>query len=374
MNSHSGPELTGVTRRRVLQGALAATAFAGFSLTPFRRIHAQSKARRGLALCIGLNHVDPNAYDGWNGALGGCENDANGMAWVASSIAGFYDVKVLIEDEGNIRNVRSHIAWAANDLRPGDLFMITFAGHGNSCTDDGTDENDGRDETWCMWDGEWLDDDRFSMWTRFARGVRVLVVPDSCHSATSSRVLRAADALSSQPGKTRDTGTTRSRSPQLANSREAVRTRLMDFGNTLKKLESEPPPAPKPGAKYGTHFNLPGGEASPVRAMPFQLSSHLDRVARPPRADGEDRSAQLMRATVLSLAACQDAQTAADIGTNGAYTRALLDTWGNGFRGNYRQFFDAITHNMSEYEQVPYMEEFGRDEGSFETENAFQVA
>ena len=39
---------------------------------------------RGYSLHIGLNHVDPDAYDGWDGRLFGCINDANAMKEICS--------------------------------------------------------------------------------------------------------------------------------------------------------------------------------------------------------------------------------------------------------------------------------------------------
>jgi hypothetical protein len=44
------------------------------------------------------------------------------------------------------------------------------------------------DETWCLFDGELLDDELHELWARFTRGVRVLVLSDSCHSGTVTRM------------------------------------------------------------------------------------------------------------------------------------------------------------------------------------------
>jgi hypothetical protein len=40
----------------------------------------------GMSLHIGLNSVDPNHYEGWDGTLVACENDANDMQKIASSL------------------------------------------------------------------------------------------------------------------------------------------------------------------------------------------------------------------------------------------------------------------------------------------------
>ena len=50
-----------------------------------------------ISLHIGLNRVDPNAYNGWDGALSGCINDAQSMQRIANSL-GY--VSTIILDRG----------------------------------------------------------------------------------------------------------------------------------------------------------------------------------------------------------------------------------------------------------------------------------
>lgn len=38
---------------------------------------------QGISVCIGLNSVDPNHYQGWRGSLVACEADADDMAAIA---------------------------------------------------------------------------------------------------------------------------------------------------------------------------------------------------------------------------------------------------------------------------------------------------
>ena len=45
---------------------------------------APGKAR-AMSLHIGLNAVDPKAYEGWSGPLAACEFDANDMAAIAKA-------------------------------------------------------------------------------------------------------------------------------------------------------------------------------------------------------------------------------------------------------------------------------------------------
>ena len=79
---------------------------------------------------------------------------------------------------------------AAKALKAGDLFFLTFSGHGGQVPDvDGQeDEIDGRDETWCLYDGQLLDDELYLELSHFAAGVRILMLSDSCHSGTVAKV------------------------------------------------------------------------------------------------------------------------------------------------------------------------------------------
>ena len=54
------------------------------------------------------------------------------------------------------------------------------------------EEVDRQDETWCLWDGQLIDDELYLELSRFAAGVRVLVLSDSCHSGTVTRAAPAS--------------------------------------------------------------------------------------------------------------------------------------------------------------------------------------
>ena len=58
------------------------------------------------------------------------------------------------------------------------------------------DEADRKDETWCLYDGQLIDDELYFELSRFAAGVRILVLSDSCHSGTVTRDSAADRATS----------------------------------------------------------------------------------------------------------------------------------------------------------------------------------
>ena len=84
---------------------------------------------------------------------------------------------------------------AAKTLQGGDLFFLTYSGHGGQVPDVNGDEADKKDETWCLYDGQLIDDELYFELSKFAAGVRILVLSDSCHSGTVTReaIFAAAD-------------------------------------------------------------------------------------------------------------------------------------------------------------------------------------
>lgn len=58
--------------------------------------------------------------------------------------------------------VLSGISNAAQALKSGDIFLHSYSGHGGQIPDLNGDEPDGQDETWCMYDGQLIDDELYS--------------------------------------------------------------------------------------------------------------------------------------------------------------------------------------------------------------------
>lgn len=134
------------------------------------------------SLHIGLNRVDPFVYGGWNGQLYGCHNDANAMADIA--LKNGYQTSILLSEEATMKKVLDGIYTYALLANAGDTFLLTYSGHGGQLPDQGTDEKDGLDETWVLYDGMLLDDRLLQSLAAFRAGVRIVVLSDSCHSGT----------------------------------------------------------------------------------------------------------------------------------------------------------------------------------------------
>lgn len=149
---------------------------------------------KGISIHIGLEYIDAEHY-GSDGALRTCGKDCLDMKEIAEA-QNFESSTVLLNEEGTRDAVTQAIADASEKLVAGDMLFISYSGHGGSVPDESGDEDDGKDESWCLFDGFLLDDELYALWTRFAEGVRIMVVSDSCHSGTVTK---------SEPGVDPDT-------------------------------------------------------------------------------------------------------------------------------------------------------------------------
>lgn len=270
----------------------------------------------GLAITIGLNSVDPAHYSGWSGELIACEFDANDMAAIAKAQG--FTVSKLLTREATRQAVLSHISDAAQKLQSGDILLLSYSGHGGQLPDLNGDEPDGLDETWCLFDGELVDDELYQSFSQFAAGVRILVFSDSCHSGTVTR-----DAY-------------------YASMRRGL------------------------------------GETAGDRCLPrelvmtvYQANQHFYDPILKSRAIAE--RLETIKASVLLISGCQDNQTSADGNFNGLFTGVLKELWNAGkFKGSYRYFHRRIQRRMPPYQTPNYMM-VGTPNRAFEHQKPFTV-
>jgi hypothetical protein len=148
---------------------------------------------KGHALVIGLNSVDPNHYDGWDGALNVCEADANKIGSYLKKQK-FGSVAKLLTKEATRPNVISALDNLATKANAGDLVIVYYSGHGgNEIPDQNKDEDDPWsdrfDETWCLYDAQLIDDELYYQWKKFKKGVRIVVMSDSCFSGDIAKLM-----------------------------------------------------------------------------------------------------------------------------------------------------------------------------------------
>jgi metacaspase-1 len=267
------------------------------------------KKRTGVSLHLGLNAVSPAHYSGWSGPLAACEFDANDMAALAKAQG--MTPAVLLTRVATRAATLAAIRASAAQLKSGDFFFLSYSGHGGQVDDISGEEDDKLDETWCLFDGQLVDDELYLELGRFAKGVRILVLSDSCHSGT---VVRAA------PPPTASTGPQpRMMPPEIARRVYADHKRFYD------QLQRDVMKAAKASAK-----------TDPDAALAHvAVSGRLTQVATK------------IKAAVLLISGCQDNQTSMDGAKNGAFTEQLLKVWNKGaYRGNYVTFHAAIKAGM----------------------------
>jgi hypothetical protein len=269
-----------------------------------KRVGSPAKARkgRGRAVTIGLNSVDPKHYAGWAGELIACEADAADMADIARSQG--FTVRSLLTRRAKRAAVLREIRAAAKALESGDLFMLTYSGHGGQLPDQNGDEDDLQDETWCLYDGELLDDELMEQWVTFKPGVRILVFSDSCHSGTAVRANYRALAASGA------------------------------LATVMDKV-----PLPRTGDDVLGRFRA---MPPPVAVRTYRKNKEFyDHLGKRKVSDGG------VRASILLISGCQDNQLSGDGDFNGVFTGRLKIVWNEGaFNGSYRQFHKSVLKGM----------------------------
>lgn len=279
-----------------------------------------------LSINIGLNHVDADAYGGWDGQLAACVNDAECMRAIAADLG--YGTVLLRDEEATSERVITEIGQAARDLDADGILLMTYSGHGGQVPDADGDEDDGKDETWVLYDRQLIDDELYNLWNQFGQGQRIVVLSDSCHSGS---VTRAAEYQA------------------LA-------------GN----------------AKLAQHYRTRSGPPR-FRAMPSQAAA-ADYKRRKGLYDalqfasGARKRAYEVQASVLLISGCQDNQLSSDGDVNGLFTANLLEVWGNGdFEGGYHSFHQAILARMPST-QTPNYYAVGTPNAGLEGQKPFTVA
>jgi hypothetical protein len=274
-----------------------------------------------MSLHIGLNSVDPKHYGGWVGTLQACEADAEDMAAIAT--ANKFSVKKLLTKQATRKAVLAELARAAKSLKAGDTFWLTYSGHGGQLPDKNGDEIDDRqDETWCLFDGQVPDDELNDAYAQFAKGVRILVLSDSCHSGTVTKMAFYRGTPKHLPGTTD----------------EEPRYRMMPDPVALKTYRENK-----------TEYDK-------------ILSNVKTRDAR-----------AAVQASVLLISGCQDNQLSGDGAFNGVFTGNLLAVWANGdFEGSYSRFHRAIVRRMPP-DQTPNFFRVGAADKKFEAGPPFSI-
>ena len=290
------------------------------TMAPAKGIALPTTKAKGIALTIGLNLVDPKHYQGWDGQLTACEADAEDMADIAKKKG--FSVTTLLTKAATRAKVTDAITKATKALKKGDIFMISYSGHGGQLPDMNNDEPDGQDETWCLYDGELVDDELYALYGKFAAGVRILVFSDSCHSGTVAKTAFYR-------------GTMGNRTDALGGE---VKYRAMPADAALRTYR----------ANKAFYDKI--------------LSAKIPKAAQAPA-----------KASILLISGCQDNQLSQDGAFNGLFTGQMLKVWKHGlFKGDYLSFHKAIVKRMPP-DQTPNFFTAGTSDPAYEKQKPFTV-
>ncbi|HEX2076139.1 MAG TPA: caspase family protein [Longimicrobium sp.] len=277
---------------------------------------------RAVSIHIGVNQ--PRNPDGYP-LLKHSESTAGRMAELAGR-AGYHSTLVLRGEAATRRAVHQALAGASQALVRGDTLFVSFSGHGAQVRDRDGDEREGADEAWCLYDGHLLDDKLAGYWRLFERGVRIVVVVESCYSAGSCR------------------------------AGDLPRMRWMPSPAAVVAVPAASAAAAMPNLRNGRSRG-----PEPVRGVEATSSC----IAEPPR------DVYQIRASVLLLAASREDRTAAD----GLFTRCLLQVWDEGFTGSYCELYAEVRQRvMAERPtQEPQILMLGAPDPTFPLAPAFRV-
>jgi metacaspase-1 len=278
---------------------------------------------QGISIHVGLNEVDPNHYQGWNGKLVACEFDADDMEKLAAENS--FQTQKLLTKDATADALTSAIEEAGGKLQTGDMLLLTYSGHGGQVPDANSDEEDRMDETWVLYDRQVVDDELYALWASFEPGTRIVIFSDSCHSGTVAR--EAVDAVGV----------------------DRVARSVNGGGNGQPRVKGMPD-------EY-------------VRSVYEANKKLYDDIQKSlPSFDESDIGASL-----ILTSGCQDNQTSLDGDKNGLFTQTLLQVWNEGkFRGGYRTFRKRIAQKMPPW-QSPNFFVVGKPNAKFASQHPFTV-
>lgn len=280
--------------------------------------------KKGISIHIGLNHLDEEHYGTGVSSLETCEQDARDMQELALN-QNFKSTFLLLSENATRDAVKSAIKSASKELSSGDMLLLSYSGHGGFVPDTNGDESDDNlDETWCLYDGQLIDDELFYLWSKFKKGVRIVVLSDSCHSGTVAKA------------------------------------------NNFKTKEKEESMFQEKLLSY-----------SVAKSVYYGNKNFYEKIEK----KFLNKKPKEIKASIKLMAACQDPEVSYTMpfARNSIFTEKLLKVWNGGqFIGTYDDFFEIIKEEVSSLTflpttQTPNIDNVGRENKSFAKQKPFQI-
>ena len=146
---------------------------------------------KGYGLLVGLKSVDSKKYNGWDGINGcwGCELDVDNIEQILNT-NGYNEIEILKTKNATSENILKKLEYFSKKIKPEDIFVFYYSGHGGQMPDNDGDELDGHDETLVAYDREIRDDELVKIWEIFSEDTRIFMISDSCNSGTNYKLIK----------------------------------------------------------------------------------------------------------------------------------------------------------------------------------------
>lgn len=356
----------------------------------------------GISLHIGVNTLDKDHYGNKVAELASCVNDAEAMQTLAERLG--YRTSVISDKDATAANVTAAIRASADSLFSGDVFLLSFSGHGGQIPNTSSDEEpDGMDETLCLYDRMLVDDELYTLLGEFRAGVRVFLVFDSCHSATAAKGKQLVEVTSKDVKDMRV--------KELEGSLTQVDLDIATVPVTKQLIESDEPPEVRSAeplskeqldAALADELNTDDLRATPAQLSPqskqlIELFADLEAGA----ATGQSKlllpwetpykgankaiydtirnvvgpkEMTSVEAKVASFAACLDSQTTLAGSVLSEFTSNVMTVWGDGhYDNNSEQFVARLKQLGSANGAVPVLMTYGSGGSALAYERPFAI-
>lgn len=129
-----------------------------------------------------------NNYPGTGNDLNGCINDQNDLIDKLDELGYGFAIEAFQDSQVTRANFRNTIKNYIVGMKPNDLLLIQYSGHGTQVRDSNGDEDDPYDEALYLYDGAFTDDDFNEVLQLIPEGAKVIIALDSCFSGGATRL------------------------------------------------------------------------------------------------------------------------------------------------------------------------------------------
>ncbi len=316
---------------------------------------------RGFALVIGLDSVDPKKYAGWDGMLNGGENDAADMAMIAN-LHGFEIMKLLTKD-ATCSNFERTIKQAAKILNDGDIFLISFSGHGGQIQDINSDEVDFLDSTWVFYERQLTDDELENLIrTNFSKQVRILIFSGTSHGGAA--IMGGLINKKNQKSVSTASKSMPASIPSLEPDSHTTKPNKYNEILNREKLDQ---------LKKQANYQLIREKKNSVNSLSSNRQDLLYILQR------ENIEYRELKTPIIIFTACRKQELDSETENNGRFNGAfyynvlkVLKDKNFNFKGTYKQFYKEIV-KLAPDTETPQYYVVGKRDKIFEKQNPFTI-